>query len=280
MKICENVHQIKISFNVTPEIKRFVYVYLITGKYCYLIDAGVAGSERIISSYMEGLGRSLSEIKAVLLTHAHPDHMGGAAKIKRMSGCEIYVSNIEKAWIENIDLQFQERPIPNFYSLVNEPVEVEQIVKQDNVLTLEPDISFRVLDTPGHSKGSVSYVYEEGEVVFCGDAIPVVDDFPIFVDLKESERSIEKIKRLSDVSYCCPAWDRVYYKEEIDEIAEGSLEMLRKLRGYVNKVKGQGGKVSEEEMKQISEFMGWREIEGNPLFRKSIENVFFEEYNK
>ena len=56
--------------------------------------------------------------------------------------------------------------------------------------------------------------------------------------------------------------------------------MLRKLRGYVNKVKGQGGKVSEEEMKQISEFMGWREIEGNPLFRKSIENVFFEEYNK
>ncbi|MCI9125939.1 MAG: MBL fold metallo-hydrolase [Eubacterium sp.] len=200
MKICENVHQIKISFNVTLEIKRFVYVYLITGKYCYLIDAGVAGCERIISSYMEGLGRSLSEIKAVLLTHAHPNHMGGAAKIKRMSGCEIYVSNIEKVWIENIDLQFQERPIPNFYALVNELVEVEHTVKEDNVFVLEPGISIRVLETPGHSKGSVSYIYEE-EVVFCGDAISVVDDFPIFVDVNESESSIEKIKRLKGERY-------------------------------------------------------------------------------
>lgn len=65
MKICENVYQIKIDFNVTPEIKRYVYIYLITGKYCYLIDAGVAGSESIIGSYMEALGRDISEIKAI-----------------------------------------------------------------------------------------------------------------------------------------------------------------------------------------------------------------------
>lgn len=32
MRICENVHQIKIDFYVTPQIKRYVYVYLITGK--------------------------------------------------------------------------------------------------------------------------------------------------------------------------------------------------------------------------------------------------------
>ena len=43
------VQQIKIDFNVTPEIKRYVYVYLIeTEKGCCLIDSGVAGSEDII----------------------------------------------------------------------------------------------------------------------------------------------------------------------------------------------------------------------------------------
>lgn len=273
MKICENVYRIKINFNVTPEIKRYVYVYLITAKYCYLIDAGVAGSESIISGYMEQLGRDISEIKAIFLTHSHPDHIGAAAKIKRMSGCDIYASNIEKAWIEDIDLQFWERSIPNFYSLVNESVKVDGIVKEEDVLVLEQGISIRVLDTPGHSKGSVSYVYEEKEIVFCGDAIPVVDDFPIFVDVKESERSIVKIREIGNVCYCCPAWDRVYYKEEIGEITEGSLEMLRKLREYVKAVKRQGGRISEEEIGRRSRYMGWRKMEGNPLFRKSIEVI-------
>ena len=130
MKICENVYQIKIDFNVTPQIKRYVYVYLITGKSCYLIDAGVAGCEKIIGSYMKKLGRSLSEIKALFLTHAHPDHIGGAAQLKRISGCKIYASDIERKWIENIDVQFRERPIPNFYSLVNESVKVERVLKR------------------------------------------------------------------------------------------------------------------------------------------------------
>lgn len=118
MKICENVYQIKIDFYVTPEIKRYVYVYLITGKNCYLIDAGVAGSETVISRYMEELGRSITEIEAIFLTHVHPDHMGGAAEIKRLSGCEVYASQLEKEWIENIETQARERPIPNFYTLV------------------------------------------------------------------------------------------------------------------------------------------------------------------
>lgn len=273
MKICENVYQIRINFNVTPEIKRYVYIYLITGKDCYLIDAGVAGSESIVADYMKGLGRNISEIKAIFLTHSHPDHIGGASEIKRISGCDIYASNIEAAWIEDIDLQFRKRPIPNFYSLVNKSVKVDCIVKEDDVFVLKQGISIRVLETPGHSKGSVSYVYEEREVVFCGDAIPVVDDFPIFVDRNESERSIEKIRGLRDVCYCCPAWDRVYYKEEIDEIIGESLEMLRKLRKYVNEVKRQGEKISEEEIRQISMYMGWGEIEGNPLFRKSVEVI-------
>lgn len=39
-----NIQQIKIEFNVTPEIKRYVYIYLIVGEHCYLIDSGVAGA--------------------------------------------------------------------------------------------------------------------------------------------------------------------------------------------------------------------------------------------
>ena len=44
MEICNHVHQIRIDFNVTEDVKRYVYVYLLTGSSCFLIDAGVAVS--------------------------------------------------------------------------------------------------------------------------------------------------------------------------------------------------------------------------------------------
>lgn len=70
------VHQIKIDFYVTEQIKRYVYAYIIEGKNCYLIDSGTYGSEEIIEDYLQSIGRSTSEIKGILSTHAHQDHIG------------------------------------------------------------------------------------------------------------------------------------------------------------------------------------------------------------
>ena len=115
MRINDHVHQIRIDFQVTPEVKRYVYAYLLIGEKCCLIDAGVAGSAAVLSAYMKKLGRDISEIKALFLTHAHPDHIGAASAIKEISGCEVYASEKERRWIEDIDTQYKERPIPNFY---------------------------------------------------------------------------------------------------------------------------------------------------------------------
>ena len=46
---------------MTSEVQRYVYVYLLTGEKCCLSDAGVAGSEAVISAYMKKLGRDISE---------------------------------------------------------------------------------------------------------------------------------------------------------------------------------------------------------------------------
>ena len=49
MKINDRVHQLRVQFNITPEITRYVYVYIITGKKgCYLVDAGVKGCDKKI----------------------------------------------------------------------------------------------------------------------------------------------------------------------------------------------------------------------------------------
>ena len=74
MKIMKNVHLIRNEFNVTSEVKRYVNIYLVTGENCYLIDSGVSGSINLIKSYMNSIGRKMSDIKGIFLTHSHPDH--------------------------------------------------------------------------------------------------------------------------------------------------------------------------------------------------------------
>ncbi len=55
------VHQIRIPFNVTEQIRRFVHVYLLEADSLYVIDSSVAGSERQIMENIAGIGRNASE---------------------------------------------------------------------------------------------------------------------------------------------------------------------------------------------------------------------------
>ena len=140
MKITENVHLIRKEFYVTPEVKRYINIYLITGESCYLIDSGVSGSEKIIDEYLHSIGRNMSDIKGIFLTHAHPDHIGGAAEIKRITDCKVYAPMVEIDWIEDIDIQYRERPIPNFYTLLSESVKVDVPLQDGDSITLEEGI--------------------------------------------------------------------------------------------------------------------------------------------
>lgn len=202
------VKQIKIDFNVTQEIKRFVYVYLIeTAKGCVLIDSGVAGSELLIEKAILENGRHPAEIKAVFLTHAHPDHIGTANYFREKYGVKIYASEGERAWIENIDLQFSQRPIPNFYKLVGQSTIVDQVVKDGDKIYVSDDIHIEVIGTPGHSADEVSYCI--GNMAFIGDAVPVRGEIPIFIHLDDTRHSLTILEKLSAVERFYPAWDQI-----------------------------------------------------------------------
>ena len=90
------------------------------------MDTGVAGTETLIEEYLKSINRKMTDIKGVFLTHSHPDHAGAAAEIKRKSMCEIYAPCQEVSWIEDIQKQYNERPIPNFFKLLYESVKVDR----------------------------------------------------------------------------------------------------------------------------------------------------------
>lgn len=236
MKLCEGVHQLRINFQVTPEIKRFAYVYLIEGISCYLIDSGVGGSEKAIFSYMEEIGRKPEEIKGIFLTHAHPDHIGGAARIKEVTGCAVYASQGERRWIEDIDLQFKERPIPNFHALAGTSIPVDIIVKDEDVITPEPGMEIKVIGSRGHSCDGVSYWLRNTEALFTGDAIPAGNDVPIYINRDWSINTLLRLRSLSPVRFYCPAWDKVYQGPAGVEAITRALNLIEDIQRGVDAV--------------------------------------------
>ncbi len=271
MKIAENVHKIRQEFYVTPEVKRFINIYLIVGESCYLIDSGVAGSKNLIDEYLKSIGRNMSDIKGIFLTHSHPDHIGGAAEIKRSTDCKVYAPALEINWIEDIDIQFRERPIPNFYSLLTESVKVDAPLHDGDRVILEKGLEIRALLTPGHSIGSMSFVLGN-DFAFTGDAIPVAHDLPIFVDYEESLYSLDRINEMSEVQYFCPAWDEIYDKTSLKEVINDSKRMLHRLKDAVHKVEAEYKELNEDEkILMIFKQAGILQYAGNPLVVKSIE---------
>ena len=261
------IKQIKIYFHVTPEIERFVYVYLIeTEKGCVLIDSGVAGCETIIEQTVFTNGYEPSEIKAVFLTHAHPDHIGTANYFREKYGAKIYASEGERLWIENIDLQFEKRPIPNFYALAGQSTMVDQVVKDGDRISLPDGNCIEVIGTRGHSADEVSY--RIGNMIFIGDTVPVRGDIPIFIDLDATKNSFATLEKLTGIETYYPAWDQTYSPEMMKEKLADAKELVNELEKIVCDTD------YEQELSaftaQVCERLHMPEWKTNPLFARTI----------
>lgn len=271
MKITENVHQIRIDFRVTEKVERYVYVYLITGEDCYLIDSGVSGASRIIGAYMKSIGRELKEIKGIFLTHAHPDHIGAAKELQDICGCRIYASYDTVAWVENIDLQYKERPIPNFYQLVGGSVRVDYKVADREIIKTEKNVELQMFHSKGHSLDSVSWYLKSEKVLFIGDAIPCANELPILVDYNASMQTIMAIRDQRDVVWYCPAWDLSYRKEELNLVCTQSQRMLSTMYETVKEmVEIKAVNEEKEIVACVAKRLNMQNHTKNPLFVKSV----------
>lgn len=257
------IEPIRMEFQVTQVVRRFVYMYLLLGRRCYLIDGGAIGAAEAVEQCLRQNGRSADELDRVFLTHAHPDHMGGAAELKKKCGCRICASTGERPWIEDTELQFRQRPIPNFHGLVGGPVHIDEILKDGDVVTLEPGMTLRVVGTPGHSCDGLSFWLEEERCIFTGDAIPVPEDIPIWVSGLKSKSSLEKLKslcRLEEIEAVYPAWDRMYFG--VDEILN-KIRAAQELVDWLQAVAAEGTEETEDER-----MLRWRQ---HPLFQRTME---------
>jgi hydroxyacylglutathione hydrolase len=276
MQVTDHIHALKVPFHVTTpqgKIPRFVYVCLIYGEQICLIDSGVASSERIIFDYMKKTGRSPEDISLLIITHSHPDHIGSAPAVKMASGCKVAAHTAEIAWIEDVDLQARERPVPGFNSLVEGSVKVDRPLQDGDVLDLGDGLDLLVIHTPGHSRGSISLWLPEDKALFSADAVPIVGDLPIYDDALESARSIKRLRALEGIEFLLASWDDPRQGETAYQTMDGGLRYLQHIHEAVKKVEGGSHDLEPMELcRQVLKELGMPETIANPLVFRSFQS--------
>jgi len=211
MQVTEHIHALKIPFKlrVGPDktVDRFVFAYIIFGDQICLIDCGVAGSEVRILEYIKQAGRDPQEIAQIVFTHSHADHIGGGPALKKQTGCKVAAHIDAKSWIEDVDRQYAERPIGNFYDLIGGSIEIESGLRDGDQLDLGDGRTLEIFHTPGHSKGSISILYNKDKVLFTGDTVPKAETVPIYEDVATSIESIIKLKQIEGLEILMASWD-------------------------------------------------------------------------
>ena len=233
MKITDTIHAIRHPFRLAlgegRYVDRFVYSYILFGEKICLIDAGVSTTSPLLQDYLKKVGRSPEEISFVLLTHAHPDHIGGCLAIKKNSPASFGAHAADKPWIEDVQRQYRERPILNFFELVAGPVPVEWELKDGEMVSWDQGRTLKVLETPGHSLGSVSFFYDEEGALFSGDAIPAVGTLPIYVNPQVSIKSIRKLQKLSGLKHLLSSWHEPLSGDSITTIMEEGIRYIERI---------------------------------------------------
>jgi hydroxyacylglutathione hydrolase len=126
--------------------------YLICAeKECFLVDPG-GDADLVIKEFQD----KLSELKAIVLTHCHYDHIGAVSVLKEKYGCPVWLHEGDRELIKN-DFQLG---VPEFT--------IDKWLKDGDSLQLAQEL-FTVINTPGHTPGSICFYNKD--IIFTGDTV-------------------------------------------------------------------------------------------------------------
>lgn len=180
MRLSERVHLVgsgSLGFDLSDPFDCHVYL-LDGGEELALVDVGAGMGAEAILENVRRAGFDPARIRHLVLTHAHGDHGGGAARMRSLLvEPTIYLSGATAGFLRNgdergvsVDVAKQAGIYPADYRL--EPCEVD-VELADGDAVVVGDLTLRVIDTPGHCDGHVSLVLEHGGVrsLFGGDVV-------------------------------------------------------------------------------------------------------------
>ena len=180
-----------------------------------LVDAGLSFAPGRIVGQLGAAGYAPGDVRRILVTHAHPDHVGGLPELKALTGAEVIASMGERPVVEGRvpiarpepeRLSGPQRLLrPSETTLPGTPV--DRVVADGETL---PEVmgGLTAIATPGHAPGHLAFWHPGRRILFCGDTIMhLVGRLrlpPAFltVDGEENKRSIRRLMELGANVVC------------------------------------------------------------------------------
>lgn len=165
-----------------------------------LVDTGLPGNSSKITNYVEKtLKRDIHDIKTIVITHSHFDHVGSLSKMKEITGASVAIHPADADYIrgktEHIGGSFMNAIIKLYQTIYRtKPVEPEILLNGGDTIG-----EYQVIHTPGHSPGSICLYNPESKVMFAGDDLQYKKgklQSPGERLILEPEKYIESMKKL------------------------------------------------------------------------------------
>jgi glyoxylase-like metal-dependent hydrolase (beta-lactamase superfamily II) len=209
-------HDVRIHPLVSPWGRFGLYTFFIDSPEPAIVDTGIASSPAEgMAPALAALGRRIEDVRWILLTHGHIDHVGGAHALWELTGRKAQVVIHEadapmlrtrRAHVDDYlagrgrylgDPEGAAKVAAAGNAVISGELEPTLLVRGGETLSLGGDVTVSVHSIPGHTPGSVAYVVDGQRSAFVGDAVQVhgaANGFPGYVDPASYRTSLEYLR--------------------------------------------------------------------------------------